>query len=67
MGRDYYEPLIDFLERMVIEKTISPEDLNLFLVTDSIDEAMAHIEKHAIQKFGLVRRREMKKRWWLGE
>ncbi|MDX2030386.1 MAG: TIGR00730 family Rossman fold protein [Blastocatellia bacterium] len=67
MGRDYYEPLIDFLERMVIEKTISPEDLNLFLVTDSIDEAMAHIEKHAIQKFGLIRRREMKKRWWLGE
>ncbi|MFN0085475.1 MAG: TIGR00730 family Rossman fold protein [Blastocatellia bacterium] len=67
MGRDYYEPLIDFLERMVIEKTISPEDLNLFLVTDSIDEAMAHLEKYAVQKFGLIRTKELKKRWWLGE
>ena len=56
MGQQYYAPLIEFMEKMVVAKTISPEDLKLFLVTDSIDEAMAHIEKYAIQKFGLRRR-----------
>jgi uncharacterized protein (TIGR00730 family) len=56
MGQQYYAPLIEFMEKMVVAKTISPDDLKLFLVTDSIDEAMAHIEKYAIQKFGLRRR-----------
>jgi hypothetical protein len=28
---------------------------------------MAHIEKHAIQKFGLTRAKAPKRRWWLGE
>jgi uncharacterized protein (TIGR00730 family) len=56
MGQSYYAPLIEFMEKMVVEKTISPADLKLFLVTDSVDEAMAHIEKYAIEKFGLKRR-----------
>lgn len=57
MGREYYAPLIQFMEQMLAAKTISPADLNLFLVTDSIEEAIAHIEKHAIEKFGLRRRK----------
>lgn len=55
MGKEYYYELYDFLEEMVRQGTISPEDLNLLMLTDSIDEAMAHIEKHAIQKFKLKR------------
>ena len=35
--------------------TISRTDLDLLLFTDSVDEAMAHIEKHAVEQFGLVR------------
>mgnify|MGYP000990312495 CR=1 FL=1 len=57
MGKEYYAPLLEFMEAMLAAKTISPADLNLFLVTDSIDEAMAHIEKHAVEKFGLLRRK----------
>jgi uncharacterized protein (TIGR00730 family) len=53
MGVEYWQPLIDLLKRMVDAATISPEDLNLVKVTDSVDEAMAHIQKHAIEKFGL--------------
>jgi uncharacterized protein (TIGR00730 family) len=53
MGKDYYQPLIDFLKRMVAAGTISPEDLELLRVTDSVDEAMSHIREHAIEKFGL--------------
>ena len=55
-------PLIEFMEKMVVAKTISPEDLKLFLVTDSVDEAMAHIEK-----FGLKRRPVVKPSVLLGE
>lgn len=65
MGRDYYAPMIDFLESMVIAGTINSKDLDLLMVTDSVDEAMAHIEKHAIQKFGL--RRVPHRSWVLGE
>jgi uncharacterized protein (TIGR00730 family) len=65
MGRDYYAPMIEFLESMVAAGTISITDLDLLMVTDSVNEAMAHIESHAIQKFGL--RRVPKRSWILGE
>lgn len=55
MGKDYYYEMYDFLEEMVRQKTISPEDLNLLMMTDSVEEAMAHIEQHAVQKFELKR------------
>ncbi|MBI1761997.1 MAG: TIGR00730 family Rossman fold protein [Acidobacteria bacterium] len=67
MGKDYYAPMLEFMARMLAEKTISPPDLNLFLVTDSIDEAMAHIEKHAVEKFGLLRRKAPSASPLLGE
>lgn len=67
MGKDYYAPMLEFMEKMLVEKTISPADLKLFLVTDSIDEAMAHIEKFAIEKFGLLRRKAPSASPLLGE
>ncbi|MEO6725328.1 MAG: TIGR00730 family Rossman fold protein [Blastocatellia bacterium] len=53
MGRAYYEPMMGFLERMVEAKTISEADLKLLMVTDSVDEAIAHIEKFGVEKFKL--------------
>ena len=32
---------------------LGSSDLDLLLVTDSVEEAMTHIEKHAIEPFGL--------------
>ncbi|HVF91779.1 MAG TPA: TIGR00730 family Rossman fold protein [Blastocatellia bacterium] len=55
MGREYYQPLLDFFKRMAEAKTISPEDLDLLLITDSVEEAMSHIQKHAVEQFGLRR------------
>jgi uncharacterized protein (TIGR00730 family) len=55
MGKDYYQPLIDYLKRMVEAGTISPEDLDLLRVTDSVEEAMSHVREHSIEKFGLKR------------
>lgn len=57
LGCDYYRPLLAFLESMVDAGTIKRSDLDLLMVTDSIDEAVAHIDKHAVQKYGLLRRR----------
>jgi hypothetical protein len=37
------------------------------LLTDSVDEAMTHIQKHAVEKFGLRRRRVPKRSKLLGE
>jgi uncharacterized protein (TIGR00730 family) len=56
MDKTYWQPLIALLEEMLREGTIDESDLHLCLFTDSVDEAMAHIEKHAIFAFGLARR-----------
>ena len=53
MCREYWRPLEGLLKRMVRAGTIDVADLNLVLMTDSVDEAMAHIQKHAVQQFGL--------------
>jgi len=54
-GKEYWRPLVEFLNEMAEAGTIDGADLELFLFTDSVDEAMAHIQKHAIEQFGLVR------------
>jgi hypothetical protein len=45
---------MEFLERMVKEGTISPEDIDLFFVTDSIEEAMEHIKVNIVDKYGVI-------------
>ena len=57
MGAGYWKPFTDLLKEMVAHGTISVTDLDLFLVTDSVPEAMAHIEHHAINRFGLRARK----------
>jgi len=54
-GKEYWRPLVGFLNEMAEAGTIDRADLDLFLFTDSVDEAMDHIRKHAIEQFGLVR------------
>ena len=67
MGKVYHQELFKYIENMVHEKTISLEDSKLFLFTDSISEAISHIKKHAIQGFGLKKKRIMKPFKILGE
>lgn len=63
-GTDYYTPLLATIKEMEKNGTISPGDMNLVLVTDSIDEAMAHITSY-IQTHYKVKPR--KRLWWLFE
>jgi uncharacterized protein (TIGR00730 family) len=66
MGTAYWKPFTELLKEMVAHGTISVTDLDLFLLTDSVTDAMAHIEHHAINRFGL-RRRKIPPKTWLGE
>jgi len=46
MGRDYWEPLADFMQvTMIAAGTIGPEDLALANLTDSVDEAIDIIKR----------------------
>jgi uncharacterized protein (TIGR00730 family) len=67
MGVDYWKPFTDLLKEMVAMGTISVTDLDLFLVSDKVSDAMAHIEHHAIARFGLRRRKMPPANRWLGE
>ena len=66
LGREYWSPLLNILERMKDAGTLSPADLDLIFVTDSIADAAAHLPTKAILPFELKRilRRHLR---WLGE
>lgn len=66
IGSSYWRLLVDFLTHMVIEQMIEAKDLKLLLVTDDLDEAIAYLDRNALQQFGL-RRRVPQPSWWLGE
>ncbi|MHB1135284.1 MAG: LOG family protein [Coriobacteriia bacterium] len=45
LGADFWEPMLSFFNQsMVAEGTISPGDIDLLRITDSIDEAMVHVK-----------------------
>ncbi len=60
MGKDYHTALYQHIQRLVVEKTISAKDIELFLFTDSVTEGIAHIKKHAIAPFGLKKHTPIK-------
>jgi uncharacterized protein (TIGR00730 family) len=64
-SKAFHKELIEHIEKMKQIKTISEEDLQLFLVTDSIEEGVQHI-KECIQRFGLTHIKR-KPSWFLGE
>jgi uncharacterized protein (TIGR00730 family) len=67
MGVDYWAPFLAMVQTMVEAGTISASDLDLMLVTDSVSEAMTHLEKYAIEHFGLTKRKVPRASKILGE
>jgi hypothetical protein len=53
----FWSPLVDFMRRTMLTDyaTISPLDLNLFLVTDDVDEAANHIRTRVDQQLSELR------------
>jgi len=68
MGVEFWKPLLDFMRgTLVSEGTIDPGDVDEFFVTDSPEDAAAHVRNIALQHFGLTYGPRMKRRWFLGE
>ena len=68
MGRDYWQPLVDFVRnRLLVEGTIDPGDEQLLLTTDSAEEAVEWIAGVGMRRFGLSYATRARRRWYLGE
>ncbi len=50
---DFYQDMVAHIKRMVSRGTIAEADLSLFLVTDSIEEAVEFIHQQGAHKFNL--------------
>jgi uncharacterized protein (TIGR00730 family) len=56
-GTAYWRPFEELLRQLAREGTIDERDLDLLLVTDSVADAIEHIQRHAVDAFGLAVRR----------
>ncbi|MEO6491186.1 MAG: TIGR00730 family Rossman fold protein [Ferruginibacter sp.] len=63
----YHKDIIEHVERMKERGTISADDLKLCLFTNSIEEAVNHIQVNSIKKFGLKAEEKPRTSWWLFE
>lgn len=62
----YHKELCQHIHLMAEKESISPEDMKLLFVTDSVVDLIAHIETHSVKKFGLIKK-QVRPKWWLGE
>lgn len=67
MGTAYHQELMAHIHKMVAEKTIAPDDADLFLFTDSVEDAVNHINKYAVEGYGLKKVPKVKPIGILGE
>ena len=65
IGVAYWQPFMTLLREMINHGAVTESDLDLLKVTDDLDEAMRHLQTHAVDAFGL--KRVQRPAWWLGE
>lgn len=53
MGTEFHQNIREHIEHMERERTISKEDLDLFLFSDDVDEVVEHIARYATEHKGL--------------
>ena len=63
----FHEHLLAHIDLLSLRGTISAHDLKLFLVTDSIEEAVEYIHQNSIHKFNLQPEEKLKPFKWLFE
>jgi len=68
MGTDYWRELIELMKKMANLGMIGAADLDLIYATDSVEDAIAHIQDKAIKPFGLKLVTRIRRHMpWLGE
>lgn len=65
-GTVYHKELYEHIQIMADHESIDEEDMKLLFLTDSVEDMVAHLNEHAVKKFGLVKK-PIKTRWWFGE
>lgn len=65
-GKEFHKELLQHIENMKEQNTISEIDLQNLFVTDSVEEMVAKLEISAVQKYRL-KKSPVRRRWWLGE
>jgi uncharacterized protein (TIGR00730 family) len=63
-GREYYKPLMELIDDMVKQGTVSPDDMKLLLITDDFDDAFNHIRTYVRHNYEVKPRKRL---WWLFE
>lgn len=63
----FHKELMEHISLMDKKGTISPEDMKLILLTDSVDEAVDFIKDRSIARYGLVPARKWSPVGWLFE
>jgi uncharacterized protein (TIGR00730 family) len=63
-GKEFYKPLLETIEWMAKQGTISKEDMSLVLVTDDVQEAMDYIRSYIKDNYKVKPRKRL---WWLFE
>jgi uncharacterized protein (TIGR00730 family) len=67
-GKEYWKNLIELTQDMIRNETVSAKEIKEYLlVTDSVEEAMQHLNKYSIQKFKLKRGKSFNPSSILGE
>lgn len=67
LNRGYWEPLMPLFHKMIESYMIEPADLKYILLTDSVEEAMEHLQKYAVAQYHVKRRKEFRRFALLGE
>jgi uncharacterized protein (TIGR00730 family) len=67
MGLEYHKYILEHIDMMKDEKTISESDLSLILFTDSVEEAVEHVLTYTTDRFKLSLKSRPKPLWLLGE
>lgn len=67
IGKEFYQDLLDLVDKMIARGTMSPQDRDLILLTDSIDEGIAHIKKYVYTNYQVRKGKAPKPRRWMFE
>ncbi|MCR9013447.1 TIGR00730 family Rossman fold protein [Aquiflexum gelatinilyticum] len=67
MCSDFHHDLYAYVKHLAEYGTINKEDVELFLLTDSVEEMEEHVRKYAIDAYGLKRKGVIKPAAILGE
>lgn len=65
--RDFHHELVEHIEHMKNTGAISESDMKLFLITDSVEEAVELIRERCIKQYGLVHKAKISPAKWLFE